>query len=128
MQPDPSVQSRGPLTYILVGSGIGLAIPFLFRTLSLALEGISSVPDVVWSSFDFAQLMFWPTPLLLTPTEEPGAADLAAWGRFTITTLANVALYGALAGLVWLGLRRSRWILAAPTILIAGIWYAVWIT
>jgi hypothetical protein len=75
--------------------------------------------------FDSAQLLLWPTPLLLVPVEEPGAPDLSAWGAVAIAALANVTLYATLAGLVWLGLAKSRWILAFPLLIVAGIWTIV---
>jgi len=70
--------------------------------------------------------MLWPTPLLLVPIEEPGAPDLSAWGSVAIAALANVTVYATLAGLVWLGLAKSRWILAVPVALVAATWYVVW--
>jgi hypothetical protein len=58
--------------------------------------------------------------------EEPGAPDLSAWGSFAIAALANVTVYAALTGLVWLGLAKSRWILAIPALVAAAVWYTVW--
>jgi len=84
------IKHRGALHYILIGAALGLAIPVIFRLLSLLLESIAALPDAVWTAFDNLQLMFWPTPMLLVPSEEPGAPDLSAWGTFAITTLANV--------------------------------------
>jgi hypothetical protein len=63
--------------------------------------------------------------LLLVPVEEPGAPDLSSWGSFAIAALANVTVYSTLAGLVWMGLAKSRLILAVPLIAVAGIWYLV---
>jgi hypothetical protein len=69
--------------------------------------------------------MLWPAPLLLVPLEEPGAPDLSAWGSVAIAALANVTVYATLAGLIWMGLAKSRWILALPALAVAGIWYIV---
>ena len=66
--------------------------------------------------------------LLLVPVEEPGAPDLSSWGAFAVATLANITLYAVLAGLVWLGLAKSRWVLAFPLLIVAGVWYSVWHT
>jgi hypothetical protein len=119
---------HGPLAYILTASSIGFAIPILFRLFSVALEALPSMPDAAWVAFDIVQLMFWPTPMLLTSIEEPGAADLSAWGTFAVTTLANVTLYGGLGGLIWVGVARWRWFLSVPAILIVGLWYLAWRT
>jgi hypothetical protein len=113
------------LRFILAGAGLGAAIPLLLRLASAALESLSSMPEGVLTIFDSAQLLLWPTPLLLVPIEEPGAPDLSAWGSVAIAALANVTLYATLAGLLWLGLAKSRWILAFPLLIVAGIWTIV---
>lgn len=120
------IKRRGALHYILIGATLGLAMPVIFRLLSLLLESIAALPDAVWTIFDNLQLMLWPTPMLLMPSEEPGAPDLSAWGTFAITTLANITLYSSLAGLVWVGLTRARLVLALPLLIVAIIWYVVW--
>ena len=120
--------NRGPLWFILAGLGLGIAIPVLFRFVSLVLGGAAFVPAGVWSAFDYLQLMLWPAPLLLIPSDAPGAPDLDAWGPFTVAALANAALYGGLAGLVWLGIHRSRWVFSAVVAIVGGTWYWVWKT
>lgn len=122
MQPGAS----GALRFILAGAGLGLAIPLAFRLALAALDRLSEAPVSVLTAFDTVQLMLWPTPLLLVPVEEPGAPDLSSWGAFAIAALANVTVYATLAGLVWMGLAKSRWILVIPVLAIAGAWYAVW--
>ena len=117
---------RGLLHYVLVGAALGLGVPLVFRLASTALESYTGVPDVLWTIFDYVQLMLWPTPLLLVPVEEPGAPDLSSWGSFAVATLANITVYAVLSGLVWLGLAKSRMILAFPLLIIAGVWYSVW--
>jgi hypothetical protein len=118
------IMRRGALHYLLVGAALGLVVPLVFRLTSIALEPYAGV----WTVFDSVQLMLWPTPLLLVPVEEPGAPDLSSWGAFAIATLANVTVYALLAGLVWMGLTKSRLILAVPLLMVAAIWYAVWRT
>jgi len=113
------------LRFILVGAGLGAAIPLALRLASAALDLLPGAPEAVLNAFDSAQLLLWPTPLLLVPIEEPGAPDLSSWGSVAIAALANVTLYAALAGLIWLGLAKSRWILAFPLLIVAGIWYVV---
>ena len=119
---------RGVLHYILVGAGLGLGVPLVFRLASTVLESYAGARDVMWTVFDNVQLMLWPTPLLLVPVEEPGAPDLSSWGAFTVATLANITVYAVLAGLIWMGLAKSRVILALPLLIVAGVWYAVWRT
>src|SRR6266853_4436440 len=119
---------RGAFQYVLIGAALGLGVPLVFRVASTALESYTGVPDGMWTVFDYAQLMLWPTPLLLVPVEEPGAPDLSSWGSFAIATLANITVYAALAGLIWMGLAKSRLILALPLLIVAGVWYAVWRT
>jgi hypothetical protein len=119
---------RGALHYLLLGAALGLGIPVVFRLASAALEAYTGVPDAAWTVFDYAQLMLWPTPLLLVPVEEPGAPDLSSWGSFAIATLANITVYAGLAGLIWVGLAKSRFILVFPLLIVAGIWYVVWRT
>jgi hypothetical protein len=113
------------LRFILAGAALGAAIPLLLRLASAAMESLPGVPVAAMTFFDSAQLLLWPTPLLLVPVEEPGAPDLSAWGAVAIAALANVTLYATLAGLVWLGLAKSRWILAFPLLIVAGIWTIV---
>jgi hypothetical protein len=120
--------ASGALRFILAGAGLGLAIPLVFRLVLAALDRLPEAPVGVLTAFDYVQLMLWPTPLLLVPVEEPGAPDLSSWGSFAIAALANVTLYATLAGLVWLGLAKSRWMLAIPVLVVAGIWYVVWRT
>jgi len=119
---------RGALHYILFGAGLGLGVPLVFRLASTVLESYTGVPDAMWTVFDYAQLMLWPTPLLLVPVEEPGAPDLSSWGSFAIATLANITVYAALAGLIWMGFAKSRLILALPLLIVAAVWYVVWRT
>lgn len=121
-----SRESAGALRFILVGAGLGLAVPLAFRLISAALDRIPQAPVGMLTAFDYVQLMLWPTPLLLVPVEEPGAPDLSSWGSFAIAALANVTVYATLAGLVWLGLARSRWILLVPVLAVAAVWYTVW--
>jgi hypothetical protein len=119
---------RGALHFLLVGAAFGFGVPLVFRLASIALESYPGVPDSMLTVFDYVQLMLWPTPLLLVPVEEPGAPDLSSWGAFAIATLANITVYAGLAGLIWLGLAKSRFILAFPLLIVAGIWYVVWRT
>jgi hypothetical protein len=121
-----STDPAGALRFILAGAGLGLAIPLVLRLVSAALDFSPNAPVGVLTAFDYLQLMLWPTPLLLVPVEEPGAPDLSSWGSFAIAALANVTFYATLAGLVWTGLARSRWILVVPALVVAGVWYAVW--
>ena len=116
----------GAMRFILAGAGLGLAVPVVFRLLFAALDRLPYAPVGVLTAFDYVQLMLWPTPLLLVPVEEPGAPDLSSWGSFAIAALANVTVYATLAGLVWLGLAKSRWILAVPALIVAAVWYVVW--
>jgi hypothetical protein len=118
--------ATGALRFILAGAGLGLAVPLLLRLVLAALDYSPNAPVGVLTAFDYLQLMLWPTPLLLVPVEEPGAPDLSSWGSFAIAALANVTVYATLAGLVWLGLAKSRWILAIPALAVACIWYVVW--
>ena len=119
---------RGALHYILVGAALGLGVPLAFRLASIALESYAGMPASVWTVFDYVQLMLWPTPLLLVPVEEPGAPDLSSWGAFAIATLANITVYAVLAGLIWLGLAKSRLVLAVPLLIVAAVWYSIWHT
>ena len=119
-------RSAAALHFILAGAGLGLAIPLVFRLASAALDRFPEAPAPVLTAFDTLQLMLWPTPLLLVPVEEPGAPDLSSWGSFAIAALANITVYAILAGLVWAGLAKSRWILAIPVLAVAAVWYAVW--
>jgi hypothetical protein len=121
-----SREPAGALRFILAGAGIGLAIPLVLRLVLAALDFSPNAPVGVLTAFDYLQLMIWPTPLLLVPVEEPGAPDLSSWGSFAIAALANVTVYATLAGLVWLGLAKSRWILAVPVLAVACAWYVVW--
>ena len=116
----------GALRFILVGAALGLAVPLVLRLASAGLDVSPDAPIGVLTAFDYLQLMLWPTPLLLVPVEEPGAPDLSSWGSFAIAALANVTVYATLAGLVWLGLAKQRWILAIPALIVAGAWYVVW--
>lgn len=118
---------RGALDYILIGAALGLAIPLVFRSVSTLLERFEQIPDAVWVAFDYLQLMLWPTLLLLIPVEEPSAPDLSAWGTVAVAALANVSVYAALAGLVWAGMAKSRWILLLPLLIVIGIWVQVWL-
>src|SRR3989442_14591093 len=119
---------RGALHYVLVGAVLGLRVPIVFRLASTALESYAGVPDAMWTVFDYVQLMLWPAPLLMVPVEEPGAPDLSSWGSFAVATLANITAYAMLAGLIWMGLAKSRVILALPLLIVAGVWYVVWRT
>jgi hypothetical protein len=121
MQPGAS----GALRFILAGAGLGLAIPLVLRLVSGALDLISQAPVTALTVFDYVQLMLWPTPLLLVPVEEPGAPDLSSWGSLAIAALANVTVYATLAGLVWMGLAKSRWFFAVPALIVAVVWYTV---
>ena len=119
---------RSALHYILFGAALGFAVPLVFRLASTALESYAGARDVMCTVFDNVQLMLWPTPLLLVPIEEPGAPDLSSWGAFAVATLANITVYAALAGLIWMGLTKSRLILVFPLLIVAGVWYAIWRT
>ena len=121
-----SREPAGALRFILAGAALGLAVPLVLRLVSSMLDRLAEAPVSALTAFDYTQLMLWPTILLLVPVEEPGAPDLSSWGSFAIAALANVTVYATLAGLVWMGLAKSRWLLLAPVLIVAGIWYAVW--
>jgi hypothetical protein len=74
--------NRGALWFISVASVLGGAIPLVFRFASRVLGGAASIPPALWSAYDYLQLMLWPMPLLLVPSDAPGAPDLDAWGPF----------------------------------------------
>ena len=118
----------GPLRFVAVGAGLGFIVPVVFRILYGLQSAESSLSPAAWSVLDYVQLMLWPIPLLLVPTDEPGAVDLVAWGPFAVATLANVSLYGIVAVLLWAGLARWKPLLVVPVALVGGIWYAVWRT
>src|SRR5262245_30504361 len=107
---------RSALRFILAGAGLGLVVPLALRLVSMALDVSPEAPVSVLTAFDYVQLMLWPTTLLLVPLEEPGAPDLSSWGLIAIATLANVTAYATLAGLVWLGLVKSRVLLLLPVL------------
>jgi hypothetical protein len=112
----------------LVGAALGLGIPVVLRFIANGLESYARIPDAAWIIFDYVQLMLWPTLLLLVPVEEPGAPDLSSWRSIAVATLANVSVYATLAGLVWAGMAKSRWILVLPLLIVMGIWVEVWRT
>ena len=117
---------RGPLHYVLTGAALGLGVPLAFRLIATALEPYERIPDAAWIVFDYVQLMLWPTLLLLVPVEEPGAPDLSSWGSIALAALANVSVYATLAGLVWVGIAKSRWFLLVPLLIVVGVWVQVW--
>jgi hypothetical protein len=119
---------RSLLRWLTAGAAIGLAVPIVLQLLAKALDNMAAVPNSVLSAFDYVQLMFWPTPMVMLPADEPGSPDLNSFGPFTIATLGNAVLYAVLAGLAWLGVKRSRWLLVLPAAVVAGIWYVVWST
>ena len=90
--------NRGPLWFILIASVFGGVIPLIFRFTSGVLSGAIPMPPGLWSAYDYLQLMLWPMPLLLVPSNEPGAPDFDAWGPFTVAAFANVARMVALEG------------------------------
>jgi hypothetical protein len=116
----------GALRFILAGAGIGLAIPLLLRLASAAMDSLAAAPVGVLTALDYTTLMLWPTTLLLVPFEEPGTPDLSSWGFLAVAVLANVTVYAALAGLVWVGLAKARWVLFIPALIVAGVWFVVW--
>ena len=118
----------GALRFILVGAGLGIVIPLLLRLASAAMESLEALPVGLLTALDYATLMLWPTTLLLVPVEEPGAPDLSSWGFLAVAVLANVTVYAGLAGLVWAGLAKVRWILLIPALIVAGVWFIVWRT
>src|SRR5207302_9664463 len=105
----------------------GLAVPVALQLLAKALDNMAAVPNSVLSAFDYVQLMFWPTPMIMLPADEPGSPDLNSFGPFTIATLGNAALYAVLAGLTSLGAKRSRSLLVLAAAVVAGIWFVLWI-
>ena len=117
---------RGALHYILAGAAVGLGVPLVFRLVASVLEPYDRIPDAAWIIFDYAQLMLWPTLVFLVPVEEPGAPDLSSWGFITVAALANVTVYAMLAGLIWAGIAKSRWILVVPLLIVVSIWVQVW--
>ncbi len=119
---------RSLLRWLIAGAAIGLAVPVVLQLLAKALDNMAAVPNSVLSAFDYVQLMFWPTPMIMLPADEPGSPDLNSFGPFTLATLGNAALYAVLACLTRLGIKRSRWFLVLPAAVVAGIWYVVWST
>src|SRR2546430_1512190 len=121
----------GTLLVLLTLGGVAaraLRLPGLLQLLARALDNVEAVPSTLLSALDYVQLMFWPTPMIMLPADEPGSPDLNSFGPFTLATLGNAGLYAVLAGLTYLGVKRSRWLLALPVAVVAGIWYAVWST
>jgi hypothetical protein len=119
---------RGLLRWLIVGAALGLAVPVVLQLLAKTLDNMEAVPSSALSAFDYVQLMLWPTPMIMLPADEPGSPDLNSFGPFTLATLGNAAVYAVLAGLTWLGVKRSRWFLVLPVAVVAGLWYVVWST
>ena len=90
---------RSLLRWLIAGAAIGLAVPVVLQLLAKALDNMAAVPNSVLSAFDYVQLMFWPTPMIMLPADEPGSPDLNSFGPFTLATLGNAALYA------WVSLR-----------------------
>ena len=128
MESDRYRGADGALRFILAGAGLGIVIPLLLRLASAATESLEAPPVGLLTALDYATLMLWPTTLLLVPVEEPGAPDLSSWGFLAVAVLANVTVYAGLAGLVWAGLAKARWILFIPALIVAGVWFIVWRT
>src|SRR2546429_3684312 len=119
---------RSLLRWLIAGAALGLAVPVVLQLLARALDNLEAVPSALLSAFDYVQLMFWPTPMIMLPADEPGSPDLNSFGPFTLATLGNAGLYAVLAGLTWLGVKRSRWFLLLPAAVVAGLWCVVWST
>lgn len=67
-----------------------------------------------------ALLALWPSSILFLG--DPGESDV---GLRIITTALNVALYGSLGALLWIGLRRSKIVLAVTALSVLVGWYSL---
>ena len=80
--------------------------------------------DVLFAMhFDVALMALWPSAVLLMADPLGEHLDVHA-----MAVLGNVLLYAIVGALAWMGLHRSRWILATPVAILAAVWWWVFST
>lgn len=102
---------------------VGVAIPVLwFAFDSMMLRGHPRLSNYLLNTlhFDRVLLAIWPSSVLLMADPEGKSLLLPI-----LSLLANVALYGVVGLLVWLGLRRHRAFLAVVAAGIGLGWYVL---
>jgi hypothetical protein len=108
------------IRFVATASALGAVIALVWWLAYYVIGGASpdfrsylfSVPGL-----DTLLLLLWPTSILLLG--DPTDSNL---GLLLVAATGNVLLYGILGLLLWLGIYRSRAVLFAPILLIAGIW------
>ena len=108
------------IRFVAAASALGAMIAVVWWLAYYVVGGAS--PDFRSYLFnvpglDTLLLLLWPTSILLLG--DPTDSNL---GLLLLAAIGNVLLYGILGLLLWLGIYRSRAILLAPVLLIAGIW------
>ena len=106
--------------FVSVASALGTGIAGVWWLAYYVIGGaspgfrsnLSSAPGL-----DALLLLFWPTSILLLG--DPTDSNV---GLLLLAAIGNALLYGILGLLLWIGIYRSRAILLAPVLLIAGIW------
>jgi len=100
-----------------VAAGIALPVAWLsvYRIYPAGINWVTSVPRA-----DGLLLMLWPSSILLLG--DPNDTSMV----IPIVSVAlNVVLYGILGGLLWLGLKRSKVVLAATVAAVSLGWYGL---
>lgn len=107
---------------VMISALLGAAIPAVLYAAHAAVG--HRWPDVLDAMhFDVALMVLWPSSVLLTADPLGEHADVQA-----MAVLGNVLLYAIVGALAWMGLHRSRWILATPVAVLAAVWWWVFST
>lgn len=103
----------------LLSAALGALAPVLWY-LVYRMLGPTQIDWIYAMPLDKVLIVVWPTSIFLIgdPTNQNYA--LQAFSAFS-----NVVFYTIVGSLVWLGLRRSRWILLLPVAIVAGTWWWV---
>jgi hypothetical protein len=101
---------------------LGLFTPILFFSAQLLIENLGMSSQAWTEELLNAQLMAWPSSIVMMATAGVDPLGGPALAVFAISTLVNVVLYGIVGWLIWIGLFRSRAVLLLTLVCVAALW------
>mgnify|MGYP001766014874 CR=1 FL=1 len=107
---------------VMISALLGAAVPVAWYAIHATVG--HRWPDVLDTMHcDVVLMVVWPSSVLLIADPLGENLDVQV-----MAVLGNVLLYAIVGALVWLGVLRSRWMLATPVAVLAVVWWWVFST
>jgi len=106
--------------FIGIFSLFGLSLPLIFTLIWAILEKTKYWYGSLGNGLATLQFLIWPSSIFMMATAGHRGID---YGMLSISVAANIVLYSIIGLVVWLGIKRHRWLLYLLIMIIILGWY-----